>query len=163
MSGMKDPNAIEPVLASPANAALTEGGLRTPPGLRGIRKFWWWFDFVILVKLARLRFIGVLVVIGLVIVYWDTLTAYYDKWTRPDGEEQAASSDVEWFCPMHPGVVRDNPKEKCPICFMPLSKRKKARRQRGEAAAGRRQPRAALAVPRGPGRRRRPGPSITCR
>src|SRR5260370_19252123 len=26
---------------------------------------------------------------------------------------------------MHPSVVRDNGKEKCPICFMPLSKRKK--------------------------------------
>jgi Cu(I)/Ag(I) efflux system membrane fusion protein len=26
---------------------------------------------------------------------------------------------------MHPAVVRDNPKDKCPICFMPLSKRKK--------------------------------------
>ncbi len=31
----------------------------------------------------------------------------------------------EWFCPMHPSVVRDNSKDKCPICFMPLSKRKK--------------------------------------
>ena len=26
---------------------------------------------------------------------------------------------------MHPAVVRDTNKEKCPICFMPLSKRKK--------------------------------------
>jgi Cu(I)/Ag(I) efflux system membrane fusion protein len=26
---------------------------------------------------------------------------------------------------MHPAVIRDNPKEKCPICFMPLSRRKK--------------------------------------
>jgi Cu(I)/Ag(I) efflux system membrane fusion protein len=26
---------------------------------------------------------------------------------------------------MHPTVIRDNPKDKCPICFMPLSKRKK--------------------------------------
>ena len=40
-----------------------EGGLRAPPGLTGWRKAWWWFDFIILVKLARLRFIAVLVLI----------------------------------------------------------------------------------------------------
>src|SRR6185295_1832915 len=76
-------------------------------------------------KLARLRFIAILLVIGLVITQWDTLLAYYDKLTRPVDTVEAASSDVEYFCPMHPSVVRDSPKEKCPICFMPLSKRKK--------------------------------------
>ena len=53
------------------------------------------------------------------------LTAYYDKWTRGSDATAAAGGDVEWFCPMHPAVVRDNGKEKCPVCFMPLSKRKK--------------------------------------
>jgi Cu(I)/Ag(I) efflux system membrane fusion protein len=80
---------------------------------------------LILVKLARLRFIAVLVAIGLVIVKWDTLTAYYGRWTRQAGQEQSASGEFEYFCPMHPAVIRDNRKEKCPICFMPLSKRKK--------------------------------------
>ena len=61
-----------------------EGGLRAPPHLKGWRKAWWWFDFIILVKLARLRFIAILVVIGVIITQWDTLAAYYDKWTRPD-------------------------------------------------------------------------------
>ena len=56
-----------------------EGGLRAPPDLHGWRKAWWWFDFIILVKLARLRFIAILVVIGVIITQWDTLTAYYDK------------------------------------------------------------------------------------
>ena len=102
-----------------------EGGLRAPPGLSGWRKAWWWFDFLILVKLARLRFIGILVVIGVIITQWDTLIAYYDKWTRPVDSSAAVAGDVEWFCPMHPSVVRDNGKDKCPICFMPLSKRKK--------------------------------------
>lgn len=102
-----------------------EGGLRAPPELTGFHKAWWWFDFIILVKLARLRFIAVLVAIGAVITQWDLLAAMYDKWTRPPGAVAAGGGDSEWFCPMHPSVVRDNPKDKCPICFMPLSKRKK--------------------------------------
>ena len=104
--------------------AFSEGGLRAPPGLSPLRKLWWWIDFLILVKLARLRFIGVLVAIGAVIAYWDTLHAYYDKWTRIAPEHAAAAADVEWWCPMHPTIVRDAP-DKCPICGMPLSKRKK--------------------------------------
>jgi Cu(I)/Ag(I) efflux system membrane fusion protein len=102
-----------------------EGGLRAPPHLKGWRKAWWWFDFIILVKLARLRFIAVLVVIGVVITQWDLLAAYYDKWTRPASAAQGGGGAYEWFCPMHPSVVRENSKDKCPICFMPLSKRKK--------------------------------------
>src|SRR5450631_2175563 len=101
-----------------------EGGLHAPPGLGFWRTAWWWFDFLILVKLARLRFIAILVVIGLVIVKWDLLTAYYEKWTRPASLGHAVS-DFEFYCPMHPTVIRDNSKEKCPICFMNLSKRKK--------------------------------------
>ncbi len=103
----------------------TEGGLRAPPHLKGWRKIWWWFDFIVLVKLARLRFIGILALIGIIITQWDLLIAYYDRWTRPAHVQEAATSDVEWFCPMHPTVIRDNSKEKCPICFMPLSKRKR--------------------------------------
>jgi len=108
-----------------ATSVADEGGLRPPPGLGYWRRVWWWFHFLILVKLARLRFIAILVLIGVVIVKWDTLVAYYDRWTRPANAGQAASSNYEWFCPMHPAVVRDNPKDKCPICFMPLSKRAK--------------------------------------
>src|SRR5262245_5690285 len=101
-----------------------EGGLHAPPELRGWAKTWWWFHFLILVNLARLRFIAILVVIGLVIMKWDTLTAYYEKWTRPTNTAVAADPDTEYFCPMHPTIVRDHP-DKCPICFMPLSKRRK--------------------------------------
>src|SRR3954469_1056808 len=100
------------------------GGLHAPPELHGLDKAWWWFHFVILVNLARLRFISILLAIGVVIMKWDTLTAYYEKWTRPAGAPEIAASDVEYFCPMHPSIVRDHP-DKCPICFMPLSKRTK--------------------------------------
>lgn len=106
-------------------APQDEGGLKAPPGLSFWGKAWWWFDFIILVKLARLRFIAVLLAIGVVITQWDLLSAYYEKWTRPAIPANAQAGDVEWFCPMHPAVIRDNPREKCPICFMPLSKRKK--------------------------------------
>jgi multidrug efflux pump subunit AcrA (membrane-fusion protein) len=72
-----------------------------------------------------LRFAIILGTIGFVIVKWDTLHGHYEKWTRSAGEDAGADPDHEYFCPMHPSVVRDTNKEKCPICFMPLSKRKK--------------------------------------
>jgi Cu(I)/Ag(I) efflux system membrane fusion protein len=113
-----------------ASSLPDEGGLHAPSDLSRWGKFWWWFHFAILLKLARLRFIGLLVLIGLIIVKWDNLIAYYDRWTRPANASAQVQADTEYFCPMHPTVIRDNPKEKCPICFMPLSKRKK-----GEADA----------------------------
>jgi multidrug efflux pump subunit AcrA (membrane-fusion protein) len=74
---------------------------------------------------ARLRFVVILAAVGGTIAYWDTLKAHYEKWTRPlTGEELKASPDSEFWCPMHPTIVRDHP-DKCPICGMPLSKRKK--------------------------------------
>jgi RND family efflux transporter MFP subunit len=120
-------NDNSPSLDKPSRVSTIEdeGGLRAPPDLRGWRKAWWWFHFLILVKLARLRFIAILLVIGIVITQWDTLAAYYEKWTRSAQSAQTGGSDIEYFCPMHPSVIRDNPKDKCPICFMPLSKRKK--------------------------------------
>src|SRR2546423_476861 len=107
-----------------SRAGDEDGGLHAPPELRGWDKVWWWFHSLILVSLARLRFIAILLVIGIIIMKWDTLTAYYDKWTRPATAAEVAEPDVEYFCPMHPSIIRDHP-DKCPICFMPLSKRKK--------------------------------------
>ena len=129
------PNYDYSPLTAP-DESIDEGGLRAPPELTGWRKVWWWFDFIILVKLARLRFIGILALIGLVITQWDTLVAYYDRLMRPAEGVMTSTGDVEWFCPMHPAVVRDNGKEKCPVCFMPLSKRKKGEADEDALPAG---------------------------
>src|SRR5947209_12142656 len=74
--------------------------------------------------LARLRFIAILALIGAGFMFKDTLKAHYDKWLRPHLTETAAASpDTEYWCPMHPAIVRNHP-DKCPICGMPLAKRK---------------------------------------
>ena len=128
MEGCVEPQHSREIIMSETQheaAPIDEGGLRAPPHLKGWRKAWWWFDFIILVKLARLRFVAVLVAIGAGITQWNTLVAHYEKWTRPAGDAAHVAGDSEWFCPMHSSVVRDNGKEKCPVCFMPLSKRKK--------------------------------------
>ncbi len=87
-----------------------------------------WFAFKAIE--IRLRFIAILVSMGLVIGYWDTIKNYWDRWTRPAGAGVTVSAGQEFYCPMHPSVVRDKPDPggaipKCPICGMPLSKRQK--------------------------------------
>jgi RND family efflux transporter MFP subunit len=104
-----------------------------PPAAPGSDRFSRALRLTILVPLARLRFLFILGAIGLVIVKWDDLTARYEKYVRPAAGADAADPDHEYFCPMHPTVVRDTKKEKCPICFMPLSKRKKGETGGGEA------------------------------
>ena len=71
----------------------------------------------------RLRFIAIMAATGLVFGYWDTIKNHYEKWTRPPGHARIAASDVEYYCPMHPTVIQPEPGS-CPICGMPLSKRK---------------------------------------
>ncbi len=115
-------------------------------------RFYRTLRLAVLVPLARLRFLFILGAIGLVIVKWDDLVARYEKYARPAAGADAADPDHEYFCPMHPTVVRDTNKEKCPICFMPLSKRKKGEAT-DDAAAGRHgQPGAAHPVPGRPRR-----------
>lgn len=133
---MSESHSPSQLPSAPVPDRPDEGGLSAPPGLSYWRKVWWWFDFVILVKLARLRFVAVLIAIGAVITQWDTLVAYYEKYARPKGEAVAVAGDIEFFCPMHPSVVRNNGKDKCPICFMPLSKRKKGANSETALPAG---------------------------
>ena len=68
-------NATDPRKIHSQYVDINEGGLRAPTHLKGWRKWWWWFDLIVLVKLARLRFIGILVLIGLAITQWDLLVA----------------------------------------------------------------------------------------
>jgi Cu(I)/Ag(I) efflux system membrane fusion protein len=85
---------------------------------------WQKFRLVVKVVELRLRFVALMAITGLVFAYWDTLWNYYEKYTRPVGDHVATAADVEYFCPMHPSVVQEKPGH-CPICGMPLSKRKK--------------------------------------
>jgi membrane fusion protein, copper/silver efflux system len=76
----------------------------------------------------RLRFFVLVAATGLVFASWDTLVNHVEKWGRPRGEEHLSLSSpagVEFFCPMHPSVV-DEQSGQCPICGMPLARRKRA-------------------------------------
>ncbi len=78
----------------------------------------------------RLRFIAIVGATFLLVGEWDLIKNYWEKWTRPTAAAVAKHTDTEYFCPMHPSVVRDGLEPdgsvpKCPICGMPLSLHKK--------------------------------------
>ena len=83
---------------------------------------------ILKIAFARARFLAVFVIAALVVGYWDDITNHIDKWTRPavapDSLVSSSASDIEYFCPMHPNIIRDAPGN-CPQCGMPLVKRKK--------------------------------------
>jgi Cu(I)/Ag(I) efflux system membrane fusion protein len=91
---------------------------------------WQRVRFLFKVAEIRLRFILILVATFVLIGKWETIKNYWEKWTRPSAKIVQVNSDTEFFCPMHPSVVReslepDGSVPKCPICGMPLSQRKK--------------------------------------
>jgi len=75
----------------------------------------------------RARFIVLMAATGLVFASWDGLVNRVEKWSRPGGGPLPSSSPagVESFCPMHPSVVSEQSGQ-CPICGMPLARRKRA-------------------------------------
>lgn len=127
MSAQHPPGDQQKVPSAPESHAAGRSEVGSTPRRTGLRgSIWFAFKAIEI----RLRFIAILVGIGLVIGYWDTIKNYWDKWTRPSGGEVAVSANEEFYCPMHPSVVRDKPDPggaipKCPICGMPLSKREK--------------------------------------
>ncbi len=85
-----------------------------------------WRKFRMIVKVVelRLRFVALMAATALVFAYWDELWNRYDKWMRPSAGQHVAISGIEYYCPMHPNIVQDE-SGGCPICGMPLAKRKK--------------------------------------
>lgn len=76
---------------------------------------------IIKVVELRLRFVAIMAVTALVFANWDTIWNHIDRWRRP--AQTVAQDGFEYYCPMHPHVVR-TAAGTCPICGMPLSQRK---------------------------------------
>lgn len=113
---------------TPTNRDQSAGSTDNPRHSLG-----WKIWQVLSVIQARLRFIAILAVIAALFMFSGLIRARLDKWMRPLlGGETAASPDTEFWCPMHPTIVREKP-DKCPICGMPLSKRKKGEHAEDES------------------------------
>lgn len=82
------------------------------------------------VIIVRLRFLVLLAAVIGIVSQWETLRTYAARFLAPAGAAagHAVSSNVEFFCPMDPGVVSDWP-GKCGVCNMAL-----VRRARGDMA-----------------------------
>jgi Cu(I)/Ag(I) efflux system membrane fusion protein len=117
------------------------------------RTGWEKFKLIFKVVEVRLRFIAILIAVAFFVGYWDSIKNHWEKQTRSDGgvygtvravlgektthwlwpqssADGSEDSDTEYYCPMHPNVVRptldpNGAMPKCPICGMPLSPRKK--------------------------------------
>ncbi|MFL5240852.1 MAG: hypothetical protein ACJ8FY_01975 [Gemmataceae bacterium] len=86
-----------PIQDSSPNAAPSPAQSNAPVTAH---TFWWKVWQVAKVVQARLRFIVILMVIGVLIASWDNLNNFYEKWTRPlYGTESLTSGDFEYYCP----------------------------------------------------------------
>ena len=106
-----------------ANESSDRSGV-SPPELSRWQKI----RLVIKVVELRLRFVALMAITGLAFAYWDELRNRYEKWTRPAHAHQTVVSGVEYYCPMHPQIVQQQPGA-CPICGMPLARRKKGQKE----------------------------------
>lgn len=100
-------------------AETKQTDLQKPASFFG--RLWWFIE----IMNVRLRFIFLMVLVGFVVGYWENIMNYYDRWRRPDrAPEMVVAADTEFYCPMHPNIIRSEPGS-CPICGMPLAKRAK--------------------------------------
>ncbi len=101
---------------------MTEPSSATPPAKPSLLGRFWIFLRILNV---RLRFILLMVIVGLIASRWDDIMNRVDRWRRPVHVQTAiGAEEIEYYCPMHPNIIRSEPGH-CPICGMPLAKRKK--------------------------------------
>ena len=77
------------------------------------------------ILLLRLRFIFIFVAIALLVTSWGRIMGVVDRLTRPAKADEMVRGEFEYYCPMHPSVIRPDASQNCPICGMPLSKRRR--------------------------------------
>ena len=85
------------------------------------RGIWWWLR----VAQVRLRFVALLLIAIVVVSLWPRLRSTWDHvWHAGGHVATSVARDVEFFCPMDPGVLSQWPAI-CPICNMDLVPRQK--------------------------------------
>jgi membrane fusion protein, copper/silver efflux system len=109
-------------LSRPSGPVECHDSSSPPPTRR--QKLW----LVVKVVEVRLRFLALMAATGFAFAYWDAIESRYEKWVRPAADRPVTATGIEFYCPMHPHVVQEEP-GRCPICGMPL-----ARRVKGEKA-----------------------------
>ena len=121
---MGQPDEVNPM--SPHDTLDVSGEAPRPPQVGAMPRplRWGTFQAVLKVVELRLRFVTLMAITGLAFSNSDAIWNTYEKWHRPAVERPVATYGAEFFCPMHPGIVRDEPCG-CPSCGMPLARRKK--------------------------------------
>ena len=105
------------------DTGVTKDGGAPPPRRKDFLGQVWGFLRILNV---RLRFIFLMVLIGLVVGNWENIMNHVDRWRRPvRAADMVAAQDVEYYCGMHPWIIKSEP-DNCPICGMPLVKRAKS-------------------------------------
>ncbi len=109
-------------LTMPSYISSDTGNAQATRGERP-RTRWRKFRMVVKVVELRLRFIALMAATALGFAYWDEIGNRYEKWMRPASSRQAGVAGIEYYCPMHPQVIQAA-QGTCPICGMPLARRK---------------------------------------